>query len=225
MIMRKAKRRDTALSPAIRDCRIHTAYHEAGHVVVAYWYGWWLNSDGVEIDARWYTGVRTPKLYYSSEARVVQSMAGRIGEHKFHGLGDGRFDDCSALEQLELARRLHRGEVEDWEEEEEFWNDSLVTARALVEDNPAISDDEYVKALRAYQKKTRQILNKATVWRAVEKVATALLTTGRLTDAEARAAIGGEDIFGGGIPQTLRDHGLNADVVRKISLALSEASS
>jgi hypothetical protein len=110
MIMPKAYPRETGTSLAVRDCRIHTAYHEAGHVVTAYWYGWWLNEEGVEIDTRWYTGTRSPALLYTTEARVVNLMAGRIAEHKNHGLGNGRFDDGQALELLDLARRIHRGE-------------------------------------------------------------------------------------------------------------------
>jgi hypothetical protein len=135
MIMPKAYLRKTETSLAMRDCRIHTAYHEAGHVVVAYWYGWWLNEDGVEIDTRWYTGTRSPALLYTTETRVVNSMAGRIAEHKYHGLGNGRFDDDGALELLDLARRIHRGEQID-EEMLEASGDCGDIALALVEEKP-----------------------------------------------------------------------------------------
>jgi hypothetical protein len=202
----------------MRDCRKHTAYHEAGHVVAAYWYGWWLNEDGVEIDARWYTGMRRPALLDTTEASVVMSMAGWIAEHKYHRIGNRRFDDDGdALELLDVARRIHRGEEildEEWE------GDSTDIAMVLVKENPAITDDEYIGALRAYQKKTRLILNKPAVWRAVKKVAEALFEAGRLTDAQARVAVGGEDIFGKGSAQTLLREGLDADSVRKIAEAL-----
>jgi hypothetical protein len=207
----------------MRDCRIHTAYHEAGHVVVAYWYGWWLNEDGVEIDARWYTGMRSPVLLYTTEARVVTSMAGQMAEHKYHGLGNGRFDNEGALELLEVARCIHRSEA-ILDEESEWSGDDTDIAVVLVEDNPTITDHEYVRTLRTYQKKTRLILNKPAVWRAVMKVAEALLDTGRLTDTEARAAIAGEDIFGRGSVETLREVGLDAESLRNITLALSERS-
>src|SRR5215471_2087775 len=146
--MRKAKRREAADTCLVsRDCRIHTAYHEAGHIVAAYWYGWWLNEEGVEIDARWYTGMRTPALLNTTEACMVVSMAGRIAEHKYHRLGAGRFDNSGdALELLDVARRIHRGEEmldEEWE------GDPMDIAIVLVREKPAITDNEYIGALRA----------------------------------------------------------------------------
>jgi hypothetical protein len=62
------------------------------------------------------------------------------------------------------------------------------------------------------------------VWRAVKKVAEALLHTGRLTDAEARAAIAGEDVFGHGSAEILGHIGLDVDSVRNITLARLERS-
>jgi hypothetical protein len=204
---------------AMRDCRIHTAYHEAGHVVVVYWYGWWLNADGVEIDTRSYTETRSPALLYTTEARVVMLMAGRIAEHKYHGLDNARFDDDSGLEVLEVVRRIHHGEeilVEEWD-----WSgDCTDIAVVLVEEKRAITDHEYVRALRTYQKKTRLILNKPA---AVKKVTEALLEAGRLTDAQARAAIAGEDIFGKGSTQTLRAVGLDADFTEYYARAYGAA--
>jgi hypothetical protein len=151
------------------------------------------------------------------------SMAGRIAEHKYHGLGNGRFDDDEALETLDLARRIHRGE-EMIDEDSEWSGDCTEIALTLVDANPAITDNEYTKALRAYQKKTRSTLNKLAVWRAVKKVAEALLHTGRLTDAEARAAIAGEDVFGHGSAEILGHIGLDVDSVRNITLARLERS-
>jgi hypothetical protein len=46
-----------------------------------------------------------------------------------------------------------------------------------------------------------------------------------LTDAQARAAVGGEDIFGKGSAQTLLKEGLDADSVRKIAEAFRCADS
>jgi hypothetical protein len=36
------------------EVRVSGAYHEAAHAVVAYFVGWWVNHEGVEIDAREY---------------------------------------------------------------------------------------------------------------------------------------------------------------------------
>jgi hypothetical protein len=38
------------------------AYHEAGHAVVAYHFGWWVNDEGIEIDGRQYTGLRASRM-------------------------------------------------------------------------------------------------------------------------------------------------------------------
>ena len=69
------------------------------------------------------------------------------------------------------------------------WTGGPPPGRHSLRDVTAITDNEYTRALRAYQKKAWCILNKPEVWRAVIKVAEALLDTRRLTDAEARAAI------------------------------------
>ena len=39
------------------DQRRETAFHEAAHAAVAYWFGWQVNPEGVEIDQRQYCGL------------------------------------------------------------------------------------------------------------------------------------------------------------------------
>jgi hypothetical protein len=162
-------------------------------------------------------------LLYTTEARVVITMAGRIAEHKYHGLGNGGFDDDEALDLLGVARRIQAGE-EIIDEDSEWSGDCMDIAVTLLEQTPVINDDEYIRALRTYEKKTWLILNKRAVWRAVKKVADALLVAGRLTDAEARAAMAGENIFGKGSVETLREVGIDAELLRNITLALLERS-
>jgi hypothetical protein len=189
---------------------VHPAYHEAGHAVVNYWFGGWLNPDGVEIVKRWYTGTRCPKIYYTTEARVVGTIAGYVAEDKFHG-GDlsNIFDDSTLLfNALELAREMQREgisveELAKWDQgrsEDASGDDGLVAA-TLVEVKPAITNKEYKKKVRIHLEQTRRLLNEPAVWRAVRKLAVGLLKSGRLSNEEAIAVIGSDfkKIFGKGV--------------------------
>ena len=143
-------------------------------------------------------------------------MAGRIAEHKYHGLGSGRFDDDDALDLLDVARHTQRGEEiidEEWEWSGDGWDIAVV----LVEEKPAIKDCEYIRALREYQKKTRLILTSRRCGGRLKRLPGPLLETSRLNDLQARSAIAGEDIFGKGNAQTLRDAGLDFESIREIA--------
>jgi hypothetical protein len=177
--------------------RTAAAYHEAGHAVVAYWFGWWLNDEGVEIDDRWYTGCRKLVLDNTVEAQICQAMAGWLSEHKWHGLGSDYFGDENALYGLYLARNYNPHDPDDFEFEEA--GDIADIALMLYEADSEITDEEFLKALAPYRERARKILDEAEVWRAIEKLAAALLASGKLSDEEARAAIGDEPIFGRGV--------------------------
>ena len=59
------------------------AYHEAGHAVVAYLVGWWVNDEGVEIDDRQYTGLRCYVQDHNIPGRALICLAGRLAEYKW----------------------------------------------------------------------------------------------------------------------------------------------
>lgn len=152
----------------------------------AYHFGAWLNDEGVEIDERQYTGIRCRIDDYTTEARVIVSMAGMLAEHKYHGGGDRRrfFVNEETISCLEEVRNEW---VDDGDDE---WGDHFVIARAMLDEDPEITDKEYAKALRRHERQAWLILNEPDVWRAVENLATALLKSGRLTNAEALAVTG-----------------------------------
>jgi hypothetical protein len=81
-----------------------SAYHEAGHAVVGYYFGAWLNPEGVEIDARQYTGLRFRPWDYTTETRVIVSMAGWLAEHKYHRGGRRGFVNEDTAYCLEAVR-------------------------------------------------------------------------------------------------------------------------
>jgi hypothetical protein len=66
------------------------AYHEAGHVVVAYLLGWTLNDEGAEIDDRQYTGLRRQRFLDTTARNVMIRFAGWLAEHRYHGHGGAR---------------------------------------------------------------------------------------------------------------------------------------
>lgn len=161
-----------------RTDRVCAAHHEAAHTVMTYWFGGWLNEDGVEIDARQYTGARWRLLDYTFEANIIMSMAGKLAEAKYlgvRGVGFGK-------EALWILETVRNGDEDQGSDEEQI-------ATLLLQDNLEISDVDYIKAVRRYEIKTRRLLNKPPIWRAVETVAAALLKSGRLTNDEAMAMI------------------------------------
>ena len=173
------------------------AYHESGHVVVGYWFGWWLNSEGVEIDGLWYTGCRKLPPDNTVEADVVNSLAGWLSEHKWHGKGRAHVEDEEAIDVLEAVR------IDDSEELAEV-GDLADVARKLHEQDPKITDENFLKAVTAYRDQTLAILAEPAVWRSIEKVAAALLAFGRLSDEDAQEAIGDELIFGRGCSRLIK---------------------
>src|SRR4051812_3082716 len=88
------------------------AYHETGHAVMAYCFGWWVNYHGVEIEGygkseqewlgqRDYCGLRHTNRTDSVEANVCVNCAGRVSDAKavqVDGYGQRRDDVLTCLE-------------------------------------------------------------------------------------------------------------------------------
>ena len=73
--------------------RSAAAYHEAGHAVVGFWYGWVIEPRGVEIDFPTNDAVFACSAFaYTIEARAVVAMAGWLAELKWHRQGSTSHD-------------------------------------------------------------------------------------------------------------------------------------
>src|SRR5262245_31944491 len=121
--------------------RARTAYHEAGHVVVAYEFGWWVRRGGVRL----WPLPRVKLLYrdYTVLARVCVSMAGLLAEQKFHGV-QWRFEE-DVVKHVQTVR-AGKDEIENL-----FPSDLRKIALALIDDDPLISCDlNGVRSVVAY---------------------------------------------------------------------------
>src|SRR5258708_29544506 len=64
------------------------AYHEAGHAVVAYEFGWWVRRGGVRVcpsPVHGMIGWASLSGIYNTGTDICVSMAGLLAEEKFHG--------------------------------------------------------------------------------------------------------------------------------------------
>jgi hypothetical protein len=148
------------------------------------------------VDSEW-LGRRKLPPDNTVEADAVNSLAGWLFEHKWHGMGRAHVEDEEAVDVLEAVR------IDDSEELAEV-GDLADVARKLHEQDPKIADENFLKAVTAYRDQTLAILAEPAVWRSIEKVAAALVTSGRLSDEEAQEAIGDELIFGRGCSRLIK---------------------
>jgi hypothetical protein len=166
--------------------KLATAHHEAGHVVLGYWFGWWLNPDGVEIDDRWITNHRSPLIARTIKSVFVVSLAGWLAECKFHSLRNGNRDTDDiefAFEQAELDRGLTP-------EHREGGGDLYTCAMYMFDIEPTATVARFAEQVAKYQIQTTVLLARPLIWCAVKRIAKALIARGRLSDDEAREIIG-----------------------------------
>jgi hypothetical protein len=170
---------DGEITPAV--LREAAAYHEAGHVVIAYHVGWWVNPEGVEIDERQYTGLRCNKEDDITDRAVLVDLAGWLSEFEWHGLGGLRSNDdlVSAIQEVRDCRDFTEEPDEDW-----GWGDDEEAFHRLLADFPGASDNELLVMYRDYQVRVQALMKEPAIWRAIEAVAAALTARGRLNDNE-----------------------------------------
>jgi hypothetical protein len=169
--------------------QIMAAHHEAGHVVVAYWFGAILEI--VEMGAHPHTRMQWPNG--ATVGPVVKGLlAGSLAGAKSLMLyrGPPRNPFLSVREHyekytLEALQIVRNG---DYAPTDGMWDDRISIADILLQAMP-MSDKEYLRIVRRYEDETQKLLDKPPVWRAVESVAQALLKSGRLNNDEAMAVI------------------------------------
>jgi hypothetical protein len=166
------------------------AYHEAGHAVVAYEFGWYLRHGGVRIGKIAEACMRTPGELRTAEAEIVVALAGWVAEAKWRGVKSlVAYDEI--LEWVEDFRRNPKTC-----DRLTSWTDPHDVARPLVKAYPRISDRAAYRMVRQYERETIALLDEPRMWSAVERMAAALLCRGQLSHATAVNLLG-PDFFAG----------------------------
>ena len=150
------------------NSREGTAYHEAGHVAIAYEFGWWVRRGGVRISSWAHASLRHPESDFNNvRAQICVYMAGLLAEEKFIGQ-HWHFEE----EVVDHLRALRTGQNEHLNL---YPNDLRAIALALFEDDPTTTFADARFAVTYYHEQTTAMLNEPRVWGGVERVARALL--------------------------------------------------
>jgi hypothetical protein len=158
------------------------AYHEAGHAVVACHFDWWINHEGVEIDARQYTGLRCCAIDMTASRQVPICLAGWLAEHKWHGCGPKFRTDVDLASEIDDIRN-------DWDVDPEDQGDSFDALKILANEYPSATDEELIACFREHETATWDLLSDPEVWSQIERVAAALVGAGKLSADEVAEAL------------------------------------
>jgi hypothetical protein len=153
-----------------------SAYHEAGHAVVGYQFGWYLRRGGVRIGADAATHHRTPEGLYTERSRVMVALAGWVADAKFLGVKSLVAYD----EILDAVKHLPS---------DTSWDPFAIAAEVLKAD-PLINRRAARAWVRRYERETVALINEPRVWSAVERVADALVRRRQLSNAAAVRLLG-----------------------------------
>ena len=169
------------------DQRHAAAYHVAGQAVMAFYLGGWVNEAGVEIDSRRYCGLCFP-IRHDAQAKerflLLCNLAGWRAEHLWHGKGSSRdgYPDEELFAVLEDRRQA-------WND---YNGDDADAVDAMIKRSPAATDDELAQRYSDYSGECYAILCEPAVWSAIERIAAKLIESGKLSAADALAAVGGD---------------------------------
>jgi hypothetical protein len=182
------------------------AYHEAGHVVVAFEFGWWVRRGGVRLGAWAHARLRHRKADYTvlgtSEnmllARACISMAGLLTEQKFHGLKWRLERDV-----VQEIRAVRAGKSEGAYLDP---SDLRAVALALLDDDPPINLAGARRVVIYCQEYTEALLDDPRVWAGAERLAKALHRRRYLSPRAVKQVLG--DAFFADAGRMIRDsHG------------------
>jgi hypothetical protein len=166
------------------------AYHEAGHTVVAYEFGWWVGRGGVRLGAWTHVRLRHRKADYTvlgtSEnmllACVCIHMAGLLAEEKFHGI-----QWCFEEEIIDHVRAVRAGKSEGVSL---YPSDLRAVALALLDDDPTISFAGARRVVAYCRDVTNTLLDDSRVWAGAERLAKALYRRRYLSPRAVRKVLG-----------------------------------
>ena len=179
------------------------AYHEAGHVVVAYEFGWWVRRGGVRLGAWAHARLRHSEADYTvlgesdnmMLAKVCISMAGLLAEEKFHGI-QWHFEE----EVVDHVRAVRAGESEGAYLDP---SDLRAVALALLDDDPAISFAGARRVVAYCRDVTNALLDDPRVWAGAERLAKALYRRRYLSPRAVKKVLG--DAFFADAGRMIRD--------------------
>jgi hypothetical protein len=165
-----------------------TAYHEAGHVVVAYEFGWWVRRGGMRSGAWPHARIRHHESDYliTSDYIVLGdvciSLAGLLAEQKYHGLEWHLEEDV-----IEHLRAVRAGEDEGVRLDP---SDLRAVALTLLDDDPTISLAGARRVVIYCQKYTEALLDDSRVWAGVERLAKVLYRRRYLSPRAIKQVLG-----------------------------------
>jgi hypothetical protein len=158
------------------------AYHEAGHVVVAYEFGWFVGRGGVRLGAWPHVRTRYHESEYTLRARICVSLAGLLAEQKFSGL-EWQLEE----EVVEHLQAVRAGEDEGLYAGP---SDLRKIALALLDDDPPISLADTRAAVIYCQEYTEALLDDSRVWAGVERLAKVLYRRRYLSPRAVKQVLG-----------------------------------
>ena len=144
-------------------------------------FGWWVNHKGVWIDGdgRGYAGMSFRKIDGHLQALMLQSMAGRLAEHRWHGC-DFANDHDDILEEIRTCGVTAFDGSDAFEE-----------VQALLADDPEISTETLLTAVACYRHETERLLAEPDIWGDIERLVKALVAHGELTSDQVDELLDG----------------------------------
>ncbi len=150
-----------------------TAYHEAGHAVMAYLWGGDVRT--VEIDARAFCSYRIQNLPWEREAKEAEiSLAGKMAEQIFCGEGYDADIDEDYIEVLFMLMDAHE---EDWPNEPD---DDTQVCRTIKKSMLGSTEYECLDRYHMHARNSYAKLKLQRNWVDVERIAKRLIESGDL---------------------------------------------
>jgi hypothetical protein len=159
-------------NPHFADQLANAAFHEAGHAVSAFHLGGRLNTAGVTIDGNWYCGAHLPVSAAAAEQiHIPFTLAGDCAEFALIGETEPSASRAQVADALRVIQfRIPFGDLE--------W------AMATLRKNHPLAGDALFELYEMYVNATHDMLQEPNIRRAVESVASKLLTRGHLSSEE-----------------------------------------